>query len=106
MGEGIEKAATQGMTRVGEAIGERRGAVWGGVSQSPLGWFGENATAHYMPCLCPVDEQCAIRPRLHRDAGNNNVVPMPGMVWRCEFTPPKAEEGEEIEEYLEHGVSA
>lgn len=27
---------------------------------SPLGWLGENATAHYMLCLCSMDEQCTI----------------------------------------------
>lgn len=27
---------------------------------SPLGWLGENATAHYMLYLCSMDEQCTI----------------------------------------------
>ena len=30
------------------------------LGHSPLGWLGENATAHYMFCLCSMDEQCTI----------------------------------------------
>lgn len=45
-----ETPATQGRR-------EREGPTLG---HSPLGWLGENATAHYMLCLCSVDEQCTI----------------------------------------------
>lgn len=40
--------------------GERKGSERPILGHSPLGWLGENATAHYMLCLCSVDEQCTI----------------------------------------------
>ena len=39
---------------------EREGSERPALGHSPLGWLGENATAHYMLCLCSVDEQCTI----------------------------------------------
>lgn len=39
---------------------ERKGSERPMLGHSPLGWLGENATAHYMLCLCSVDEQCTI----------------------------------------------
>lgn len=40
--------------------GDRKASEWPILGHSPLGWLGENATAHYMLCLCSVDEQCTI----------------------------------------------
>lgn len=52
--------------------------VLGGVGHSPLGWFGEDA--HYMPCLCSVDERCTIRQlAIYKDTVNtakSNAVPL------------------------------
>lgn len=49
---------------------------WGGFGHSPLGWFGEDAAAHYMPCLCSVDERCTISQLAsYKDAAESDAVP-------------------------------
>lgn len=57
-GENGRKEKAQDTDHTGQR--EREGSERPILGHSPLGWLGENATAHYMLCLCSVDEQCTI----------------------------------------------
>lgn len=60
-GRGVGVAWVRSGGGGGAKVVGRRGQWFRGFGHSPLGWFGEDATAHYMRCLCSVDEQCTIR---------------------------------------------
>lgn len=73
------KEKAQDTSRTGQR--EREGSGRPPLGHSPLGWLGENATAHYMLYLCSVDEQCTIT--LPRCSSSHTAVCLRGSRYCC-----------------------